>query len=51
MTTQRRHLLIRGAILAFFVVLIFILSRFGPQPFSNVLGPVTEELDDLGDFY
>ena len=50
MTTQRRQLLIRGTILIFLVVLIFILSRFGPQPFS-VLGPVTEELDDLGDFY
>ncbi len=50
MTTQRRQLLIRGAILAFLVVLIFLLSRFGPQPFS-ALGPVTEELDDLGDFY
>ena len=50
MTTQRRQLLIRGTILIFLVVLIFILSRFGPQPFSR-LGPVTEELDDLGDFY
>lgn len=50
MNTQRRQLLIRGFILAVFVVLIVILSRLGPQPFS-VLGPVTEEWDDLGDFY
>ena len=50
MTIQQRRLLIRGTILAFFAILIFTVSWFGPQPFS-VLGPVTEELDDLGNFY
>lgn len=50
MTTAQRKLIIRGVILAFLVALIFILSRYGPQPFG-VLGPLWEEWDDLEEFY
>lgn len=50
MTTPKRKLLIRGAILALLVALIFIFSRYGPQPFG-VLGPLWEEWDDLEEFY
>ncbi len=34
MTTQRRQLLIKGAILLALVILIFYFSRHGPQPFA-----------------
>ncbi len=47
MTTKRQKILIKGAIFAFVVALIFLLSRLGPQPFS-VLGPAGES---LGKFY
>jgi uncharacterized membrane protein YdjX (TVP38/TMEM64 family) len=46
MSDQHRQLLIRGAILTVLVILIFILSKYGPQPFP-VLGPWWEELEDL----
>lgn len=46
MSEQRRQLLIRGLIFALLMVLIIILSRYGPQPFSFLL-----PLDgDLGEF-
>jgi uncharacterized membrane protein YdjX (TVP38/TMEM64 family) len=44
MRSKRHRLLIRGAILAFLVALIFLLSKYGPQPFSV---PLWEELEDL----
>jgi uncharacterized membrane protein YdjX (TVP38/TMEM64 family) len=46
MRTKRHRLLIRGAILALLITLIFVLSKFGPQPFT-VLSPLWEELEDL----
>ena len=46
MSTQRRQLLVRGSILALLVTLIFVLSKYGPQPFT-VLGPLWDELEDL----
>jgi uncharacterized membrane protein YdjX (TVP38/TMEM64 family) len=46
MSTQQRRLLIRGSILVLLVALIFVLSKYGPQPFA-VLSPVWEELEDL----
>ena len=46
MSTQQRQMLIRGAILALLVTLIFVLSKYGPQPFA-VLGPLWDELEDL----
>jgi len=46
MRLQRRRLLVRGAILALLVGFIFLLSKYGPQPFA-VLGPLWEELEDL----
>lgn len=46
MRTQRHRLLIRGAILALLILLIFILSKYGPQPFT-VLTPLWEEMEDL----
>jgi uncharacterized membrane protein YdjX (TVP38/TMEM64 family) len=46
MRSKRHRLLIRGAILAVLIALIFLFSRYGPQPF-NVFGPSWEELEDL----
>jgi uncharacterized membrane protein YdjX (TVP38/TMEM64 family) len=46
MSARQRQLLIRGAILALLIVLIFVLSKYGPQPFT-VLSPWWEELEDL----
>ena len=46
MRLQQRRLLVRGAILALLVGFIFLLSKYGPQPFA-VLGPLWEELEDL----
>ncbi len=46
MRTKGHRLLIRGAILALLITLIFVLSKYGPQPF-NVLNPTWEELEDL----
>ena len=46
MSDQHRQLLIRGSILTVLVILIFILSKYGPQPFPG-LGPWWEELEDL----
>lgn len=50
MSHIQRRLLLRGAILALLLVLIFILSRYGPQPIAvvDILG---EEFEDLGKFY
>ena len=50
MTTKHHKILIKGAILALLVTLIFLLSRYGPQPFS-ILGPEWEDFDDLQQFY
>ncbi len=47
MTTKQQKILIKGTIFVFLVALIFLLSRYGPQPFS-VLGPLGE---NLGKFY
>ena len=46
MNTQKRQLLIRGSILALLVTLIFVFSKYGPQPIS-VLAPLWEELEEL----
>lgn len=46
MRTKSQRLLIRGGILALLVGLIFVLSRYGPQPFG-VFTPLWEELEDL----
>lgn len=48
MTTRKRRLLIRGLIFAALVGLIFLFSRYGPQPFG-LLGPPWDELDDFAD--
>jgi uncharacterized membrane protein YdjX (TVP38/TMEM64 family) len=45
MRSKGHRLLIRGAILAALVALIFLLSKFGPQPFN--FGRSWEELEDL----
>lgn len=47
MTTKRQKILVKGTIFLLIVALIFLLSRYGPQPFS-VLGPLGH---DLGKFY
>lgn len=46
MSKRQRQLLTRGAILALLVLIIFVLSKYGPQPFSD-LTPRWEELEDL----
>jgi uncharacterized membrane protein YdjX (TVP38/TMEM64 family) len=46
MSAQQRQLLVRGAIFALLVVLIFVLSKYVPQPFT-ALSPLWEELEDL----
>lgn len=46
MRARQRQLLIRGIIFALLVVLIFVLSKYGPQPFA-VLNPLWEEFEDL----
>lgn len=46
MRARQRQLLVRGAIFLFLVVLIFVLSKYGPQPFT-ALSPLWEELEDL----
>jgi uncharacterized membrane protein YdjX (TVP38/TMEM64 family) len=46
MSSPQRRLLVRGIILALLVILIFVLSKYGPQPFT-VLNPLWEELEDL----
>jgi uncharacterized membrane protein YdjX (TVP38/TMEM64 family) len=43
---KRTQLLIKGAILLLLVGLIFLLSRFGPQPFF--LEPLWHELEEIG---
>lgn len=49
MSRQRRQLLIRGVIFAALVVLLFLLSRYGPQPFSFLLPAVGdfEEMENV----
>jgi uncharacterized membrane protein YdjX (TVP38/TMEM64 family) len=47
---KREKILTKAAICAFLLVLIFIFSRYGPQPLS-VLGREWEELEDLTGFY
>ena len=46
MRSKKHRLLIRGAILVGLIALIFLLSKFGPQPFNVFSGP-WEELEDL----
>jgi uncharacterized membrane protein YdjX (TVP38/TMEM64 family) len=43
MTTEKRHLLVKGAILAILLALIFMFSRYGPQPLAFLMG------EDLGE--
>src|SRR5882724_6554121 len=50
MATTQRKLLVKGAILGILIFLIFLISRYGPQPF-NPTGPPWQELGDLGEFY
>jgi uncharacterized membrane protein YdjX (TVP38/TMEM64 family) len=47
MRTKQQKILIKGTIFVLLVALIFLLSRYGPQPFS-VLGPLGE---NVGKFY
>jgi uncharacterized membrane protein YdjX (TVP38/TMEM64 family) len=47
MTTKQQKVLVKGAIFFVFIALIFLLSWYGPRPFS-VLGPLGE---NLGEFY
>src|SRR5438093_1505394 len=46
-TKQQKNLILKGVINSLFIALIFLLSWYGPRPFS-VLGPWAE---DLGKFY
>src|SRR5437016_434866 len=46
-TKQQKNLILKGIIFSLFIALIFLLSWYGPRPFS-VLGPWAE---DLGKFY
>src|ERR1051325_5818929 len=46
MRSKKHRLLIRGVILVGLIALIFLLSKWGPQPF-NVFGRPWEELEDL----
>jgi uncharacterized membrane protein YdjX (TVP38/TMEM64 family) len=50
MTTTQRKLLVKGAILGILTFLIFLISRYGPQPF-NLTGPQWQELGDVTEFY
>lgn len=50
MTGQRRKLAIRGAIFIVLVALLFLFSRYIPQPFSALVPP-GEELDDFEGIY
>ncbi len=47
--TQHKRL-VKGAILAIFIVVIFLISRYGPQSF-NPTGPPWRELEDVGKVY
>src|SRR5438132_13084066 len=46
-TKHQKNLILKGVIFSLFIALIFLLSWYGPRPFS-VLGPWG---DDLGKFY
>lgn len=46
LTTNQHKILIKGAIFLLLVALIFLLSRYGPQPFS-FLGPLWEESEEF----
>lgn len=50
MTTRQRWLLTRGILFAFLVGLIFLISKYGPQPF-DVLAPLGQQLEDFQEFY
>lgn len=50
MTTTQRKLLVKGAMLGLFILLIFLISRYSPQPF-NLTGPPWQESGDLGEFH
>lgn len=45
MTRAQQNLVIKGTILVVLIALIFLLSRYGPQPFG-VLGPLWEDLGE-----
>lgn len=45
MTTEKRHLLVKGAILVLLIALIFMFSRYGPQPLALLIGA------DLGEAF
>lgn len=45
MTAERQRLILKGIILAIVVAFIFLLSRYGPQPFG-VLEPLWDDLDE-----
>jgi uncharacterized membrane protein YdjX (TVP38/TMEM64 family) len=50
MTQKRHQLLIKGAILALFLVLLLLLSRYGPQP-ATVLRPLGGDFENLEQIY
>ena len=50
MTTQRRKLVVRGIIFVVLVGLLFVFSRYIPQPLS-ALAPPGEDLDDFEGIY
>jgi len=50
MDTSKRKLVIKGMVFILVVFLIFVLSRFGPQPL-NLLGPLLEEVEDVEEIY
>lgn len=50
MSRRRQQLLVKGAFLAFFVVLLVVFSRYGPQP-GDISGPWGEEFENLGKIY
>jgi uncharacterized membrane protein YdjX (TVP38/TMEM64 family) len=50
MAATQRKLLVKGAIVGIFILLILLISRYGPQPF-NLTGPPWQGLGDVGEFY
>lgn len=50
MNTSKRKLVIKGTVFILVVFLIFVLSRFGPQPIG-ALDPLWEELEHLEEFF
>ena len=50
MTPWQRKLAVRGVIFAFLIILVFVLSGYGPEPFSGI-ELVGDDLGDLEEFY